>query len=149
MPTLEDIVSSIDIQLQELTAEHEQLANARAALRGSAAPETPAAPEAPATPAPAPAPARSRRRKRQAKTTNVVPAEGLLKLVADSPGTTTTSLAKLAGADQAQVLTLLKEAETQGSVRREGQRRATRWYRHTDEDRIAERAAQLAKQSRS
>ncbi len=68
--------------------------------------------------------------------------------MADNPGTTTTSLAKLAGADQAQVLTLLKEAETQGSVRREGQRRATRWYRYTDEDRIAERAAQLGKQSK-
>jgi hypothetical protein len=69
--------------------------------------------------------------------------------VADNPGTTTTSLAKLASADQTQVLALLKEAETQGSVRREGQRRATRWYRYTDDDRVAERAAQLAKQSRS
>jgi predicted Rossmann fold nucleotide-binding protein DprA/Smf involved in DNA uptake len=143
MPTLEDIVNSIDIQLQELTAEHERLTNARAALRGAATPATPAAP------APAQARPRSRRRKRQTKTTNVAPAEGLLKLVADRPGTTTTSLAKLAGAEQAQVLTLLKEAETEGSVRREGQRRATRWYRHTNEDRIAERAAQLAKQSRS
>jgi hypothetical protein len=142
MPTLEDIVSSIDVQLQELTDEHEQLANARAALRGSAAPATPVAP------APVQARPRSRRRKRPTKTTTVVPAEGLLKLVADNPGTTTTSLAKLAGADQAQVLTLLKEAETQGSVRREGQRRATRWYLYTDDHRVAERAAQLAKQSR-
>jgi|SRR5580692_3710367 hypothetical protein len=154
MPTLEDIVTSIDIQLQALTAEQEQLTNARAALSGSVAPATPVTPAAPAAPA-APAPAqprrRSRRRKRQTTTpiTNVVPAERLLKLVVDNPGTTTTSLAKLASADQTQVLTLLKEAETDGSVRREGQRRATRWYRYTDEDRIAERAAQLAKQSRS
>jgi hypothetical protein len=80
------------------------------------------------------------------KSKAVIGTDELLKLVRDSPGLTTTTLAKLANADQGQVLALLKDAEKAGDVKREGERRATRWYRYTDEHRIAERAAQLEKQ---
>ena len=79
----------------------------------------------------------------------MVPSGRLLKLVAEHPGSTTTALARIAGADQAQALTLLRELESAGSVRRTGQRRGTRWFPYTDEDRIRERAAELEKQSRA
>jgi hypothetical protein len=42
------------------------------------------------------------------------------------------------------VLVLLRELEAAGRVRRSGQRRGTRWHAITDEERIAERAAELA-----
>jgi hypothetical protein len=47
------------------------------------------------------------------------------------------------------VLTLLREAEQAGTVKRAGERRGTRWHPNTDEHRIAERAAELAAQSTS
>jgi hypothetical protein len=46
------------------------------------------------------------------------------------------------------VLSLLRELEAAGRVRRTGQRRSTRWHAFTDEDRIRERAAQLAARSK-
>jgi hypothetical protein len=46
------------------------------------------------------------------------------------------------------VLTLLKEQESAGVVRRTGTRAATRWHVITDEDRIAARAAELNAQSK-
>lgn len=76
----------------------------------------------------------------------VVPLGALMKWVADHPGTTTTGIAKGTQADQAQVLALLKEAEGEGNARREGERRATRWWVVTDADRIAKRAAELEAQ---
>jgi hypothetical protein len=42
------------------------------------------------------------------------------------------------------VLLLLRELEQARRVRRTGQRRATRWHAITDEDRIRERAAEVA-----
>jgi DNA-binding IclR family transcriptional regulator len=78
------------------------------------------------------------RRKRAAS------AEVLEQLLGESDGLTTAALADRAGADRTQVLTLLKELEAGGRVRRSGVRRATRWRRFTEEDAIAERAAELA-----
>jgi hypothetical protein len=46
------------------------------------------------------------------------------------------------------VLTLLRELETAGRIRRTGQRRGTRWHAITDEDRIRDRAAELARRRR-
>jgi hypothetical protein len=45
------------------------------------------------------------------------------------------------------VLALLRELEQAQRIRRTGQRRATRWHAITDEDRIRERAAELATRS--
>jgi hypothetical protein len=61
---------------------------------------------------------------------------------------TTAALAERAGANRDQVLTLLRDLETARRVRRTGQRRATRWQAITDEDRIRERAAELAGRGR-
>jgi len=69
-------------------------------------------------------------------------------MLADGDGLTTAALATAAGADRDQVLTLLRDLEQAGRVRRTGQRRATRWHAITDEERIRERAAELASRSR-
>ena len=71
-------------------------------------------------------------------------AETAEPLLANSDGMTTADLAKRAGAGRDQVLLLLRELEQARRVRRTGQRRATRWHAITDEDRIRERAAELA-----
>ena len=57
-------------------------------------------------------------------------------------------LAKLADSRRDQVLTLLRELEAAGRVRRTGQRRGTRWHPITDEDRINARATELEQQTR-
>jgi hypothetical protein len=59
---------------------------------------------------------------------------------------TTRELAKATNGDSRQLLSLLKEQEDAGQVRRSGQRRGTRWHLITDEDRIAARAAELEDQ---
>jgi hypothetical protein len=63
-----------------------------------------------------------------AEPTKVIPLGKLLKAVEEHPGTTTTGLAKMTEGDQSSILQLLKEAEAEGRVTREGQRRATSWF---------------------
>jgi len=65
-------------------------------------------------------------------------------LLSENGGLTTSALAERANGDRDQVLTLLRELEAAGKIRRTGQRRGTRWHAITDEDRIRERAAELA-----
>jgi tRNA(Ser,Leu) C12 N-acetylase TAN1 len=69
-------------------------------------------------------------------------------MLAEGAGLTTAALAKQAGADRDQALTLLRDLEAARRVVRAGERRSTRWYAITDEDRIEERAAELASRSR-
>jgi hypothetical protein len=118
-----------------------------AAPKATATTSAPTAPAAAASPAPAAARKRKPAPKKVAKT--VVPLEKLLKVVGDNPGLTTTAIAKETGGDQSALLVLLKESEQKGDVRRQGQRRATSWFRITDEDRIAARAAEIAAQSKA
>ncbi len=58
----------------------------------------------------------------------------------------TADLAVQTGGDRHQLLTLLRELEAAGQVRRSGERRSTRWHAITDEDRIAARVAELERQ---
>jgi DNA-binding IclR family transcriptional regulator len=58
------------------------------------------------------------------------------------------AIARSANARDTQVRALLRELESKGQVRRTGAGRGTRWRLITDEERIAERAAELAKLSR-
>ena len=74
----------------------------------------------------------------------VVPAGRLEALLSENGGLTTAALAEQTNGNRDQVLTLLRELETAGRIRRTGQRRSTRWHAITDEDRIRERAADLA-----
>jgi hypothetical protein len=74
--------------------------------------------------------------------------EAAESILAESDGLTTTAIAEQASAPRDQVLALMRQLEAADRVRRTGQRRATRWHAVTDEDRIRERAAELASRSR-
>ena len=73
-----------------------------------------------------------------------MPAGRLELLLSEDGGLTTSAIAERTNGNRDQVLTLLRELESAGRIRRTGQRRATRWHAITDEDRIRERAAELA-----
>ncbi|MDQ6815805.1 MAG: hypothetical protein M3018_00145 [Actinomycetota bacterium] len=70
-------------------------------------------------------------------------------LLAETGGLTTAALAERANGHRSQVLVLLRELESAGRIRRTGQRRSTRWQAITDEERIQQRAAELAARSQS
>lgn len=134
MTYIEDLVRSIDGQIRDVQKTIASLEAARSRLVDGA------------VPSPAPARRRTARRTRAAKSksTQVVPAGVLARLLIASPGLTTSALANAAGADRDQVLALLKEMERAGDARRTGARAGTRWFAITDEDKIEARASELA-----
>jgi len=73
----------------------------------------------------------------------------LERLLGENEPLSTGALADRAGADRDRVLVLLKELEAEGRVRRLGTRRATRWRLYSEEEAIAERAAELAARSKA
>jgi len=155
MRTTEAIVDSIESRLRELNQEIETLTAARTALDGAEA--SASEPAGSTAPAHRPTPTRTRtgtrtrtrtRRAKAARAVEVVPAGRLEVLLSENGGLTTSALAEQTNGDRDQVLTLLRELEAAGRIRRSGQRRSTRWHAITDEDRIRERAAELAARSR-
>jgi CTP-dependent riboflavin kinase len=68
-------------------------------------------------------------------------------LAESEPGLSAATVSKRADASYRQVLVLLRELEQTGRVRRSGTSRTSLWRVVTDEERIAERAAELARQS--
>ena len=164
MKTTEAIVDSIENRLRELNQEIASLTAARGALDGRE--DTPSAP----APAAATADGRSRRTptgarrtsaasrtrqgratrqgRRSARPAETVPAGKLELLLSENGGLTTSALTERTNGNRDQVLTLLRELEAAGRIRRSGQRRSTRWHAVTDEDRIRERAAELAARSK-
>jgi hypothetical protein len=141
MTTTQEILDSIENRLRQLNEEIDTLTAARTALDGA---ESLPAPRA----APAGRPARARRTRRSKAQVQVVPAGRLELLLSENGGLSTSALAERTNGDRDQVLTLLRELEAAGRVRRTGQRRSTLWHAITDEDRIRERAAELAARSR-
>jgi hypothetical protein len=150
MKTTQQILEDIDGRLRELNAEIETLDAARSALHGRETQPSPA--EGAAAPAPArtqaqartPARRRARRNGKPSRAVEIVPAGRLELLLSEGGGLTTSTLAERTNGNRDQVLTLLRELEAAGRIRRTGQRRGTRWHAITDEDRIRERAAELA-----
>jgi hypothetical protein len=70
--------------------------------------------------------------------------ETLERLLGDtSAGLSANAIAKQAGAGFARTLKVMHELEAAGQVRRSGARRSTVWQLITDEERIAERVAEL------
>jgi hypothetical protein len=144
MPSLQQLIQSIDGRIEHLHSEISSLEAARSALTTNGA-----APTAPSTAEPSPKPKRRPRQKPARKTlTKPLTADTAEQLLANSDGMTTTALAEQAGASRDQALLMMRELEQARRVRRTGQRRATRWHAITDEDRIRERAAELASRSR-
>jgi hypothetical protein len=78
-----------------------------------------------------------------------VDAERLQALFGEHDGLTTTAIADHTGANRIRILAVLRRLETDGQIRRTGVRRSTHWHLITDEDRIPQRAAQLASHSRA
>lgn len=143
MPFVEQLVRSLDRRILELNREIASLEDARAALTMSDAAGVRARP-----PRRGVQPAKRLVRRRSARTRAVLAADTAEELLADGDGMTTAALAQRTGADRDQVLALLRDLETARRVRRSGQRRGTRWYAITDDDRIRERAAELASRPR-
>jgi predicted transcriptional regulator len=79
----------------------------------------------------------------------VTPAAQLERLLSENGGMTTAALAERANGNRDQILTVLRELEAAGRIRRTGQRRSTRWHAITDEERIRKRAAELAARSKT
>jgi hypothetical protein len=151
MRTTQSIVDSIENRLRELNQEIETLTAARTALDSRE--DHRSAAGAPA----ATAVRRTRRRtsarsarprRRPSRAVEAVPAGRLELLLSENGGLTTSVLAERTNGDRDQVLNLLRELEAAGRIRRTGQRRSTRWHAVTDEDRIRERAADLAARSK-
>ena len=138
MTYIEDLTKSIDGQLEEVKRAIASLEAARSELINGSAPP------------PAGTPRRRARgtRATKSKSTQVVPAGVLGRLLAENPGATTSALAKVANADRDQVLSLLKDMEGAGDARRTGVRASTRWFAITDEDKIQARAAELARRTK-
>jgi hypothetical protein len=143
--TIEQLVQSIDARLETLLKEIEALTRARGELVADDV--------ASARPAQARArrPPRRRGRSQASRRSMEVPPAGKLhRLLAASDGLSTGALAERANADPAQVLPLLREMEAAGRVRRTGRRSGTRWHAvASEEEWIAQRAAELAARSRS
>ena len=151
MRTTQTIVDSIENRLRELNQEIETLTAARTALdsredAASAAGAPAATPTRRNRRRTSAHPARPRRRRN--RTVEAVPAGRLELLLSENGGLTTSVLAERTNGDRDQVLTLLRELEAAGRIRRSGQRRSTRWHAITDEDRIRDRAAELASRSK-
>jgi DNA-binding IclR family transcriptional regulator len=73
-----------------------------------------------------------------------VSAEQLEQLLADTrSGLSAGAIAEQAGVGYSRVLAQLRKLEAAGNVRRTGNRRSTLWRLITDEDRIAQRTAEL------
>jgi hypothetical protein len=152
MQSIEQLTQSIDRRIRELSGEIAALQDARTVLiSNGAAPAMSTAAQlrsaAALTPSPAPRATPVPRRKPRRKTAALT-AETAERMLAERDGVTTAELANRAGADRDQVLKVLRGLETARRIRRTGQRRATRWHAFTDEDRIRERAAELASRVR-
>ena len=139
MPSLDQLIQSIDARIAQLRSDMASLEAARGALASNSAPPT----------SPGTAKAKSTQRRRQRATRTRLTPEAAEQLLAASDGLSTSALAQRVGGDRDQVLALLRNLEHARRVRRTGQRRATRWHAITDEDRIRERAAELASRSKS
>ena len=155
MRTTQAIVDSIENRLRELNQEIETLTAARTALDsrdgGSSAAQAVATKASAARTRRSSNGAGTRSRRRPARTSRpaeVVPAGRLESLLSENGGLTTSALAERTNGNRDQVLTLLRELEAAGRIRRTGQRRSTQWHAITDEDRIRARAAELAARSR-
>ncbi len=140
MSGVPELVASLDRRLEELATEIHALETARAALC-----VMPSATKTDGKPR-AGKPHRRASAKRVARKRAAVPlrAPELTRMLADAgSGLSASQIAQRTDAGYHRVLALLRELEASGQVRRAGTRRSTLWRTITDEERIAERAAEL------
>lgn len=110
--------------------------------------EPAAKPKAAAKPAPRRTRARAAGAARRQRATVKADAGTVEQALAETAtGLSAGAVAERIGARYGRVLELLRELETAGQVRRTGARRSTLWRLITDEERIAERAAELERRT--
>jgi hypothetical protein len=114
---------------------------------GNGAAPAPASTKTPVTAAPRRP--RGRSRAKPARTEVLLAGKLEVMLRESGEGLSAVTIAKRAGAGYAQVLALLRDLEQTGQVRRSGTRRTSLWRFVTDEERIAERTAELERLSRA
>ena len=85
-----------------------------------------------------------RARRLKGRADEAVTGERLELLLSENGDMTTSALQERASGNRGQLLTLLRQLEATGRIRRTGQRRSMRWHAITDEERIEKRAAELA-----
>jgi hypothetical protein len=160
MPPIDDIRLSIESQLAALDEELAHLTAAlqaldddrtpRRARRPRSAPTRAPRRQTPANPVVAPPkpiadrtrPVRRRRAELSGDRLEAV-------LTESGEGLSAVALARQLSVSSSRVISVLRELEAAGKARREGSRSTSRWRVVTDEERVAERAAQLAAQSRA
>ncbi len=149
MSYLDQLSESIDARIVELKNEITALDTARTALGNDGAARE-ASTETPSQARPRPSRSRTRAKPARSRQPTQVLLLGKLELMLreSENGLSATTIAKRSNARYAQVLDLLRELERSGQVRRFGDRRTSRWRLISDEERIAERAAELEKLSR-
>jgi hypothetical protein len=149
MSYLDQLSESIDARIVELKNEIAALDTARTAL-GSKAGAREASTETPNQAETRPSRSRTRAKPARSRQPIQVLLSGKLELMLreSEHGLSATTIAKRSNARYAQVLDLLRELERSGQVRRFGDRRTSRWRLISDEERIAERTAELEKLSR-
>jgi hypothetical protein len=119
------------------------------ATAGSAGREATGMSSESALPASQKSPVRTKPRRPPQRGAVDVAAGRLEALLSEHGEMTTPALAERAHGNRDQILTVLRELEAAGRVRRSGQRRSTRWHVITDEERIQKRAAELAARSKT
>jgi predicted Rossmann fold nucleotide-binding protein DprA/Smf involved in DNA uptake len=169
MVTIETLIASIENRLEDLYGEIDVLQTARSTLTTPSRAHRPAAsrsrtarsrrsvPARPSEPtettnergsaaAAGEPPARTRPRvaSKRPRRSTPLSAETLEQVLTGAErGVPTSELADQTGAPRARVLALLTQLEQSGRIRRDGNRRSTAWHLITDEQRIAQRAAEL------
>jgi predicted Rossmann fold nucleotide-binding protein DprA/Smf involved in DNA uptake len=154
MASIDQIAHSLDGRIAELTGEIDSLERARHALTNDGSSRASVAEHVPEASAPRAAPTTRARRasnpRKRSKKTVVLPAGKLETLLAAADdGISASAIAEEENASYDQVLTLLRELEQAGRVRRTGSRRTSRWRVVTDDERVAARAAELEARSRA
>jgi DNA-binding transcriptional ArsR family regulator len=132
--TIDDLVESIDGRIRELNGEIASLQDARKALGSNGSFGRTAT-------------ATAKRRTARPKGKGRVSAIEVLESIQQG-GDQVAVIARDLNAPVEVVRQHLRALEEAGQVRRSGQRRGTRWNAITDEDRIQERATELASRSK-
>jgi hypothetical protein len=145
MSAIEEVRQVIQSQLNAVEREVASLRDTLKTLQANdhvpPAPETKAVPNVTAA---KPRRTKTGRQNGRKRTTEVVPLGKLEQLLAStSDGLSAAALAKQTNGSPDQIRALLKDLEAAGKVRRTGERRGTRWSIITEEDWIAQRAAEL------
>ena len=132
---IDGLVAKIDLELARTKTEIGQLNLGRQALINGSEPV--------AVPARRRRPAANPRKQASVVPAVVVPAGKLITTLTASGGLSSVELANATGGAPTQIRELLKHLEQEGQVRRSGHARGLRWFAVAEEDRIAQRAAEI------